>query len=127
MTLSNRAAVGIDMNSVIWTSLHTGLATDANVGIEFYNPIVALVHCLYRADAYARWVCAMVAAGYLKMPARIGIGACFYVLHPGAIDAQGNFILALAGGGTGVATNALAVINDEAVILRRGRGIHHDS
>jgi len=127
VTLGDCVAVGIDVNCIVWTSLHTGLATDAYVGIEFYDTVVALVHGLYRADAYARRVCTMVAAGHLKMPARIGIGACFYVLYPGAINSQWDFVLALTGSGTGMTTNALAIIDDEAVILRRGRGINHDS
>ena len=84
-----------------------------------------MVHGLDWANAYAGWVGAVVAAGYLKMSPRIGISACFYILDPSAINSQRDFVLTLASCRTGVATNALAIINDKAIILRRGRGIYH--
>jgi hypothetical protein len=58
----------------------------------------------------------MVAAGDLKMAAIIGKGACFYIFNPGAIHTQRYFIFAFTSGGTGVATNTLAIVDDETVI-----------
>ena len=58
----------------------------------------------------------MVAAGDLKMAPVVGKDACFYIFDPGAINTQGHFIFAFTGGRTGVATNTLAIVDDEAVI-----------
>jgi hypothetical protein len=58
----------------------------------------------------------MITAGNLKMPASVGVNACLYILDPGAVHAQGYFVFALAGSGAGVATDTLAIVDDEAVI-----------
>jgi hypothetical protein len=58
----------------------------------------------------------MITAGNLKMSAGVGVNACLYILDPGAIHAQGYFVFALAGSGTGMATNTLAIVDDEAII-----------
>jgi hypothetical protein len=58
----------------------------------------------------------MITAGNLKMSAGVGVNACLYILDPGAIHAQGYFVFALAGSGAGVATNTLAIIDNEAVV-----------
>jgi hypothetical protein len=60
----------------------------------------------------------MVAARHLKMAAGIGVCACFDVFDPGAVYAQRNFVFAFAGGGAGMTTNALAVVNDKSIIFR---------
>jgi hypothetical protein len=69
----------------------------------------------------------MVTAGNLEMAAAIGENARLHVLDPGAINAQRHFVFALTSRGAGVATNTLAIIDDEAVvhkiILREGRKI----
>lgn len=64
----------------------------------------------------------MVAAGDLKNSARIGEFAFLDVLNPGAVHAQGHQVLGLASNGAGVASDALAVIDDEAVFHRKGSG-----
>jgi hypothetical protein len=58
----------------------------------------------------------VVTARDLEVAARVGIGACFHVFNPGAINPQRYFIFAFTGCGTGVATNTLAVIDNEAVV-----------
>ena len=57
----------------------------------------------------------MIAAGDLEAAGDVGLAPCLDILHPSAVDAQRYFVLALASGRTGVATNALAIIDDEAV------------
>ena len=63
----------------------------------------------------------MVAARNLKDAPRVGKLALLHVLHPGAIDGQRHMIFGLARYGTGVAADALAVINDESVSHEWGR------
>jgi hypothetical protein len=58
----------------------------------------------------------MITAGNLKMAPGIRVNACLNVLNPGAIHTQGHFVFALAGSRTGVATDTLAIVDDEAVI-----------
>jgi hypothetical protein len=58
----------------------------------------------------------MVAAGDLKVTPGVREAALLDILHPGAIDAQGDVVLSLAGDRAGVATDTLAVVDDEAVV-----------
>jgi hypothetical protein len=57
----------------------------------------------------------MVTARDLKNAARIGKEALLDVLHPGAIHAYGDVVLGFARHGAGVAADAFAVIDYEAV------------
>jgi hypothetical protein len=57
----------------------------------------------------------MIAAGDLKDAAGAGVFAFFHILDPSAIDGERNMVLGFARHGTCVATDALAVVNDEAV------------
>jgi hypothetical protein len=58
----------------------------------------------------------MVAAGHLEITLAVGKLALFYILDPGAVDAERHFILRLAGGATGVATDAGLIIYNEAIV-----------
>jgi hypothetical protein len=58
----------------------------------------------------------VVTAGNLEVTAAVRKKACFHVFDPGAIDAQGHFVFTFTGSRTGVAPNALAIVDDEAVI-----------
>ena len=104
------------MNGIVRAGLHARLAADADAGIEVDDAIFSLVHGRDRAYPYTGWVGTMVAAGDLKMAPVVGKDACFHIFDPGAINTQGHFIFAFTGGRTGVATNTLAIVNDEAVI-----------
>ena len=58
----------------------------------------------------------MIAARDLKNTPRIGKQSLLDVFHPGPIHADSNVILGFARNGAGVASDALAVIDDEAVL-----------
>ena len=58
----------------------------------------------------------MVAAGDLEITPRVGKVPLFHILHPSAVDAQGNVVLSLAGDRASVAADAFAVVDDEAVV-----------
>jgi hypothetical protein len=116
VAFGGRIGVRVNINGIIRAGLHTSLAADADAGIEVDDAIFSLVHGRHRAYPYTGWVGTMVAAGDLKMAPVVGKDACFYIFDPGAINTQGHFIFAFTGGRTGVATNTLAIVNDEAVI-----------
>ena len=64
---------------------------------------------------------AVVAAGDLKVAARVGERAFLDVLDPSAVDAKQRTVFGLAHGGAEVAADALAAI----VLRRRELGCHH--
>src|SRR5206468_2885533 len=65
------------------------------------------------ADGDARRPFTVVAAHHGEQPAAVGEGAFLDVLDPGAIDADGDLVLALARHRAGVAADALAVVDHE--------------
>lgn len=58
----------------------------------------------------------MIAACNLKHPARVRKRTFLHILDPGAVHAQRYMVFGLAGHGAGMATDALPVIDDEAVL-----------
>src|SRR5690606_7983212 len=107
---------GVDVDGIVGAGLHASLAADARFGIELDDAVRALVHCAHGTDANAGRVFTVIAAGHLKRPPHVGVGSALDVLHPGSVHAEWDFVLALAGGGAGVAPDALAVVDDESVI-----------
>ena len=115
MALGGRPFVRIDINRVIGTGLHAGFAANTSFGTEVDNAILALVHRGHGTDRYAGRILAVVAARNLKDAPRIGKLALLHILDPGAIDGQRYVVFRLARYRASVATDALAVINDESV------------
>ena len=116
MAFGGRISFRIDINGVIRASLHTSLAANTNAGIKVDDAIFTLVHSCDRTYAGTWWIGTVVTARDLEVAACVGVDACFYVLNPGAINTQGYLIFTFAGCGTGVATNTLAIIDNEAVV-----------
>src|SRR5262245_34740151 len=112
----------IDVQRVVRTRLHARLAADAAVGVEIDDAILTAIEGCNGADGDARCKVAMIAAHHTEQPAVVRKLAFFDVLHPRAIDANGNLMLAFAGHGTGVAANAFAVIDQESKRRHRRRG-----
>ena len=110
------SCIRVDIYRIIWAGLHTGFASNADVWIEINDAISTLVHCCNRADAYARWIGAVVATRNLEMAARAGIDARIHIFYPGTIHTKWYLVFTLAGSGTCVTTDTLAIIDDEAVI-----------
>lgn len=115
MAFGRGAVVRIHVNRIVWTGLHAGFAANAAVGIEIHDAIFALVHRGHGTDGDARWLLAVVAARDLKYAACVGENAFFDVLHPGPIYAQRHLVLGFARHCTGMASDAFAVIDYEAV------------
>jgi hypothetical protein len=115
MALGGGAVVRIHVNRIVRTGLHAGFAANAALGIEIDNPVFALVHRRHGTDGDAGRLLAMVAACDLKYAARVGENAFLNVLDPGPVHAQRHIVLGFARHRTGVTTDALAVIDYEAV------------
>ena len=58
----------------------------------------------------------MIAAHDGKHPARVGELPLFYILDPGPIDPDGDIMLGFAGNRTGVAADAVAIVDYESKI-----------
>ena len=62
----------------------------------------------------------MIASRYLKNAAGVGKNTFLHVLHPGPVHAYRHLVLGFARHGAGVTSDALAVIDYEAVFHPRG-------
>jgi hypothetical protein len=62
----------------------------------------------------------MVAASDLEMATRVWVNTRFHIFDPGTIHPQGYLVFTLASRGTGVAADALSIIDDEAVVHDAG-------
>jgi len=91
MALRRCAIVGVHVNRIVRTCLHTGLTPNAAVGVEIDNAVLALVHRRHRTDGDARRLLAVVAARDLKYTPRVGEHAFLDVLDPRPIDATGTW------------------------------------
>src|SRR5208282_5427967 len=115
MTLGGRAVVGIHVNRIVRAGLHTGLAANTAIGVEIDDPVFALIHRRHWANRDARRLLTMVAARDLKYSPRVGKDAFLHVLYPGPVHAHRHLVLGLARHRAGVAPDAFAVIDYEAV------------
>lgn len=106
----------IDIDGIVWTRLHTGFAPYANVWIELYNTVVALVHGRYRTYAHTGWIGAVVAPRYLKRAGHIRVLPRLHTLYPGALNAERHFVLTLTRCGARVAPDTSIVIDQKTVI-----------
>jgi hypothetical protein len=58
----------------------------------------------------------MIAACDLKYATGVRVNTLLHVFHPGPVHADGHMVFGLAGYGAGVTANALAIIDDKAVV-----------
>ena len=116
MTFRRRIRFRIDIDRIIGTGLHTGLASDTDISVELHNPVLALIHRRNRTDPDARMICAVIAPGYLKIPSNVRLASGFDTFHPCALDAERNFVLALACGRAGMTTDTGVIIDQKTVI-----------
>jgi hypothetical protein len=119
MALGGRAIIGIHVNGIVGTGLHAGLATNAALGVEIDDAILALVHRGHRTDRDAGRFLAMVAARDLKYSACVRVNALLDVLHPRPVHADGHMVFGLARYRAGMTSDALPIIDNEAVFHPR--------
>ena len=106
------------MDCVVRAGLHAGFAANTAIGIEINDAILTAIHGADRADRNAGRLLTMIAACDLENAASIRENTFLYVFDPGAIHSDRHVILCLARDGAGMATNALAIIDDESVFHR---------
>lgn len=115
VALLGGVCVGIDVQGIVRTGLHAGLATDAAIAVEVDDAVVEPVERSYRADGYARSVVAVIAPEHGKETASVWILTLLYVLDPGPESAERDFVLGLASDSARVTADAFAMVYDEAV------------
>ena len=106
---------GINVERVIRTGLHTRLAADAGGGIEVDNTVVPAEKRFRGTDRHARRVITLVAPQNGKVAAGIGKGPFLDIFYPGAEGAKRNLVFRFAGNGTGMASDAPGLINNEPI------------
>jgi hypothetical protein len=114
---------GVKIDRVVRTGLHAGFTSNANGRIELNDAIITLIHCCDGTDAHAGWIRAMIAARHLKATTHIRVGTRFDIFDPGAIHAYWHLILRLARGGTGVTSDALALVDQKSIICHQAKDL----
>jgi hypothetical protein len=115
MALGGRVIFRVNVNRIVGTGLHAGFAANAAIGTKIDNPIFALIHRSHGTNGDAGRFLAVIATRDLKNTPRVRKDALLNVFHPGSVDADGNFIFSFAGDCAGVASDAFAIIDYEAV------------
>lgn len=113
VALRGGVAVRIDVQCVVRASLNTRFATDAAFRIEIDDTVRSLVKCCHRANRHTRCRVTVIAPHDRKKPPAVGKRAFFDVFDPCAIHADRHLMLALARHRTGVAADALAIVDYE--------------
>jgi len=107
---------GMNVKCIVWTGLSAGFAGNTASVVKIYDAVFACVKCRYGANFDARSISTMITAHYRKQSSRIGKFAFFDVFNPRPINSDGNLMLRFACHRASVATDALAVINDESEV-----------
>src|SRR2546428_12155770 len=102
----------IDEDRIVRAGGDAGFAADADVLVEIDDAVGAAVHRRRGTGLDAGWMVALIAAGDLKGATRGGELSDVDVLDVGAIHAEGDGVLRLAGGAAGVAADADCLIDD---------------
>ena len=113
VALVGGAGVGVYVQGVVGAGVHARLAADAVAVVEVHHPVGGPVQRRGGADGHAGGVVALVAAHHGELAGDVREGPGLDVLHPGAVDAQGHVVLALAGHGAGVAADAASAVEQE--------------
>ena len=120
VALGRGVRLGIDVERVVGAGLHARLAADAPRAVEVHDAVRPAVERHRRADRHAGRVIAVIAAHHREVAPRVREHALLDVLHPGAVDAQRDLVLLLAGHRAGVAADTLPLVDHEAVAHASG-------
>jgi hypothetical protein len=82
----------INVQRIIRAGLHAGFATDAPIFIEIYDAVFPNEEGLHRTNFYTGCISAMVASHHGEQSPGIGKFSLFYLLHPSAVDSNGNIV-----------------------------------
>src|SRR6266702_2230365 len=121
VALRSGIAIRINVKRIIGTRLHARLATDAAIGVEVHNAILALIEGFGRTNSHARCIVTMIAAVDQKIAPRVGELTLFDILYPRAINTDRNIMFGLARHGAGMTADTLALVYNKRVFR------HHSS
>lgn len=108
--------IGIDVEGIIWTTLHASLTSDASLGIEIDDSVFPLPERRHWTDIGTGRVITVVAPHYREVPTRIREFPLFDILHPCLINPDWIVMFGLTSDRARVAANTPTVINYEAEI-----------
>jgi hypothetical protein len=111
-----RIIIRMNVDCVIRTCLHTSFTANASIAAEIHDAVFALPQSSHRTNFYAGRVRAVIAPLHGENSASAGEFSFFNVLHPRSIDSNWQLVFLFACNGTSVASNAFAIVDDEAVI-----------
>jgi hypothetical protein len=109
----------LHVKRVVRTRLRAGFAADAAPIVEVDDPVLAGKECRDRTDLDAWSVGTMITPHHGKQAPRVGKGSLFDILDPSAVNADGDFMLGLAGNGAGVTAYAFPIVDNEAEVHRQ--------
>jgi len=115
IALGRRIVVGIDIKSIVRTSLHTALATDAAPVVEINDAIRPPVESARRTNFRARRVIAVIAPHHTEVSGSMRKFALFNMFNPSPKNPQGHLVFFFASHRAGVASDTTVLIYDETV------------
>jgi hypothetical protein len=114
VALFGAVVVWVYVDRIVGASGDTGFAAYACFPIEVDNAVRSLEHCRHWTGEDARRFGALIAARHLEVASDRRVLTELDVLHERPGDAQGHFVLRLAGNGACVAANAERIVDDLA-------------
>jgi hypothetical protein len=115
IALSRSVAVGIDIQSIVRTSLHASLTTDAAPVVEINDTVSSPVKSAGRTNFRAWRIIAVVAPHHPKVPRCVGKLALLDMLYPSTKNPHWQLVFLFARHRAGVTANAAVLIDDKAV------------
>jgi hypothetical protein len=115
IALGGRVAVGVDIQSVVGTSLHAGFAADASLVVEIDDSVSAPIECACRANFRARSVIAVIAAHHAEVARCMRELAFLDVFDPGSNNANRFLMFFFARNRASVAPDTTVLIYNKTV------------
>jgi hypothetical protein len=115
IALGCRVVVGIDIQSIVRTSLHAALATDAAPVVEINDAIGPPVESARRTNFRARGVIAVIASHHAEVSGSMREFALFNMLDPRPENAHRYLVLFFARDRAGMASDTTVLIYDKTV------------
>jgi hypothetical protein len=115
IALSGGVVAGIDIESVIRTSLHAGLATDTSPVIEINDSIGTPVKSASRTNFRAGRIIAVIASHHPKMPRCMREFTLLDVFHPSPKNTPRHLVFLFASDRAGMTPDATVLIDNKTV------------
>jgi hypothetical protein len=115
VALGRGVVVRVDVQSIVGTSLHASLATDAAPVVEINDSVRSPVECAGGTDFRARRIIAMVAPHHSEMARSVRKLALLDVLDPSAKDTNRHLVFLFARDCAGVTPDTPVLVDDKSV------------